>query len=229
MAGAAPKLDWRQAAAVIDHTLLRPDATRAQIMQLCQEAERYDFTAVCVQPCWVAECIRLLHATPVKVASVVAFPHGCTLATSKRLEAAELLRIGADELDMVLNVGALKSGNRALIEQEIRSVAELAHAAGALVKVIVETPVLTREEKLLAAEIALFAGADFVKTCTGFGPGGATIEDVALLRSALGARAGVKAAGGIRSASQLQALLQAGATRIGTSASVSILRELGAL
>jgi deoxyribose-phosphate aldolase len=169
-----------------------------------------------------------LRLSPVKVASVVGFPHGATLSTAKRLEAIEILRLGADELDMVLNVGALKSGEHALVASDIRGVVEVAHDAGALVKVILETALLNREEKVLACELAVAAGADFVKTSTGFASAGATVEDVSLLRMTIGDRAGVKAAGGIRTAADVKAMLDAGADRIGASSSVNILRELGA-
>jgi deoxyribose-phosphate aldolase len=222
-------LSWKSVARVIEHTLLQPDATRAQVIQLCNEAAQFGFAAVCVQPCWTALAVAHLHLSPVKVASVVGFPHGATLTTAKRLEAIEILRLGADELDMVLNLGALKSGELAGVQSEIRAVVEVAHQAGALVKVILETALLSREEKVLACQLALAAGADFVKTSTGFSSAGATVDDVALLRATVKDRAGVKAAGGIRTASDVAAMLAAGADRIGTSSAIGILRELGAL
>jgi deoxyribose-phosphate aldolase len=228
MAQTSESLNWKAVARVIEHTLLRPDATRDEIKQLCREASEYGFSAVCVQPCWTALAVANLHLSPVKVASVVGFPQGATLSTAKRLEAIEILRLGADELDMVLNIGALKSGERALVASDIRGVVEAAHDSGALVKVILETALLTRDEKVLACELAVAASADFVKTSTGFASGGATVEDVALLRATVGDRAGVKAAGGIRTAADLIAMLSAGADRIGTSSSIHILRELGA-
>lgn len=184
--------------------------------------------AVCVQPCWAALAVSLLRTTPVKVASVVGFPHGATLGSVKRYEAAELIRLGADELDMVINVGELLSGGRIAVENDIRGTVEVAHAAGAMVKVILETALLNHDQKVLACELAVAAGADFVKTSTGFASAGATIEDVALLRATVGERAGVKAAGGIRDAAKLLAMVEAGADRIGSSASVEILREMGA-
>jgi deoxyribose-phosphate aldolase len=212
MAHPVPSLDWRSAARVIDHSLLDPAVTREEIVRLCAEAERYGVAAVCVAPCWTALAAERLRTTPVRVASVVGFPHGTTLGSVKRFEALELVRLGADELDMMLNLGALKSGEAPAVEGEIRGVVEIARDAGALVKVILETSRLTQEEKTLACEMAVAAGADFVKTSSGFGPGGATVEDVAC---------------GIRTAAQLRALLEAGADRIGTSATVAILRELG--
>ncbi len=218
--------DWRAVARVIDHTLLSPEATAAQIEQLCREAAHYDFAAVCVDPAHVALAARLLRTTPVKVGSTIGFPHGATLTSVKRFEALQALRLGADELDMVQNIGALKAGDRARVEADMRAVVEVAHANGAIVKVILETALLTRDEKVLACELALAAGADFVKTSTGFASGGATVEDVRLMRSVVGNRAGVKAAGGIRNATEVAALLAAGADRIGTSASVAIMKEL---
>ena len=174
-------LDWRSAACVIDHTLLHPDATHDRIVQLCREAAAYGCAAVCIHPCWVPLAVSLLRPTPVKVCSVVGFPHGATLTSVKRTEAAELLRLGADELDMVINIGALKSGDSARVLADIRGVAEIARTAGALLKVILETALLTRDEKILACRISLEAGVDFVKTSTGFAEAGATVEDVALL------------------------------------------------
>lgn len=224
----AESIDWKSAARIIDHTLLRPEASREQVTKLCSEAALYGFASVCVQPCWTALAASLLRATPVKVCTVVGFPHGATLSTVKRFEAAELLRLGADELDMVINVGALKSGERVLVQNDIRGVVGVSHAAGALVKVILETALLTREEKTLACDLAVAAGADFVKTSTGFASAGATVEDVRLLRATVGEHASIKAAGGIRTAADLKAMLAAGADRVGASASVSIVRELGA-
>ncbi len=224
----AESIDWKSAARIIDHTLLRPEASREHVTKLCSEAALYGFASVCVQPCWTALAASLLRATSVKVCTVVGFPHGATLSTVKRFEAAELLRLGADELDMVMNVGAFKSGERVLVQNDIRGVVGVSHAAGALVKVILETALLTREEKILACDLAVAGGADFVKTSTGFAAAGATVEDVRLLRATVGERASIKAAGGIRTAADLRAMLAAGADRVGASASVSIVRELGA-
>ena len=220
-------IDWRSAAQMIDHTLLRPEATRWQIIRHCQEALPYGFATICVHPCWVALAVAELHGSGMKVDATVGFPQGAVLTTVKRYEAMELIRLGAGELDMVINIGALKSGDRAYVENDIRAVAEVAHAAGVILKVILETSLLNREEKVLGCELALAAGADFVKTSTGL-VGGATVEDVALMRSVVGSRAGVKASGGIRIAAELSAMVKAGANRIGTSAGVKIVKELGA-
>jgi deoxyribose-phosphate aldolase len=220
--------DWKAVAGVIDHTILKPEATPKQIEQLCREAAHYGFAAVCVQPGYVALAAALLRTTPVKVASVVGFPQGATLSSVKRFEAFQAVRLGADEIDMVQNVGALKAGDRDRVRTDIGAVVAVAHANGAIVKVILENALLTREEKVLACELALAAGADFVKTSTGFSSGGATVDDVALMRATVGSRAGVKAAGGIRTAADIAAMLKAGADRIGASASVAIVKELGA-
>jgi deoxyribose-phosphate aldolase len=219
--------DWRAAARLIDHTLLNTDSTRAQVTRLCGEALQYSFAAVCVHPAHLEAAAALLRGSPVKLDVPIGFPQGAHLTTVKRFEAIEALRLGAQELDMVMNVGALRSGERKLVESDIGAVVEVAHDAGALVKVILETPLLSREEKVLACELAVAAGADYVKTATGM-VGGATVEDVALMRFVVPAHVGVKASGGIRSAADLAAMIHAGAQRIGTSSSVSIIRELGA-
>ena len=218
-----------QLAAVLDHTLLKPEATRSQVIQLCQEAAQHRFACAMVNPAWVATAAEVLAGTGVPVGVVVGFPLGATLSASKRDETARVLRQGAHDVDMVLNVGLLKSGTREDFEAvrlDIRGVVELAHGAGAIVKVILETCLLSFEEKLRASEIALSAGADFLKTSTGFSSGGATVDDIALLRGVAGSRAGVKASGGIRSLADATAMLYAGATRIGASASVRIVAEL---
>ncbi len=220
--------DWKVVARVIDHTILKPEATPGQIEQLCREAIHYGFAAVCVQPSYVPLAASLLRGTPVKVASVIGFPQGATLTSVKRYEALQVIRLGAQEVDMVQNVGALKAGDRDRVQSDIRAVVEVAHDNGAIVKVILENALLTRDEKVLACELALAAGVDFVKTSTGFSSGGATAEDVALMRSVVGERAGVKAAGGIRTAADALAMRAAGANRIGASASVAIVQELGA-
>ena len=219
---------WLSIAQRIDHTLLRPDATRPQILRLCQEAIHFHFNAVFVHPSYVAAAAAMLRDSEVKVGTPIGFPQGATLTTVKRFEALETLRLGAQELDMVLNIGALKSGCDEFVGSDICSVAEAAHDAGAILKVIFETCLLTREEKIKACELSVAAGADFVKTSTGLAGGGATVEDVKLMRSVVGNRAGVKAAGGIRTAAEVQAMLDAGANRIGTSSGVAIMRELGA-
>lgn len=220
--------DWRAVARVIDHTLLKPEATADQITRLCQEAVRFGFATIFVQPWYVPLAASVAHGTQVKIGAPVGFPQGANLTATKRAEAQELLRLGAHELDMVLNIGALKSRDRKLVETDIRGVVEIAHEGGALLKVILETSLLTVDEKILACELAVAAGADFVKTSTGFAGGGATVDDVALMRGVVGKRAGVKASGGIRNAADLAAMLDAGANRIGTSAGVQIVQELGA-
>ena len=221
-------LTWQSAARMIDHTLLKPEGSREQIEKLCREAAKYEFASVCVNPTWVSLAAQLLRGTPVKVCTVIGFPLGATLTSVKRQEAEECLRLGAQELDMVMNVGALKSGDRGRVETDIRGVAEVVHSGGGRLKVILENVLLTREEKNTACEICVGAQADFVKTSTGFASGGATVEDVTLMREVVGNRAGVKAAGGIRTAADLKAMVAAGANRIGASASLAILKELGA-
>jgi deoxyribose-phosphate aldolase len=220
--------DWQTLAAVIDHTLLKPDATREQVENLCDEALRYRFACAMVNPIWVSTAVSVLSGTGVRVGVAIGFPLGASLVSTVRQEADALIRLGASELDMVLPIGMLKSGNHQGVHRAIHAVAAVAHHRGALLKVILETTLLTLEEKLRAAEIAIQAGADFLKTSTGFAPGGATPADVALLRGVAGARCGVKASGGIRTLADVKALLEAGANRIGASASVAIVRELGA-
>ena len=202
-------------AAVLDHTLLKPDATRAQVLQLCHEAAEHRFACAMVNPTWVSLAVAALAGTGIPVGVVVGFPLGATLSSSKRDETARVVKQGAHDVDMVLNIGFLKSGAAAdynVVRQDIRGVVDLAHAAGAIVKVILETCLLNFEEKLRAAEIALSAGADFLKTSTGFSTGGATADDISLLRGAAGRRAGVKASGGIRSLADAAVMLRAGAS-----------------
>jgi len=215
-----------EVAAMIDHTLLRPDATRKDVLALCREAAEYGFASVCVNPTWVAECARALRASPVKVCSVVGFPLGATTADVKHYETHRAIFDGASEIDMVINVGALKSGDLRLVERDIEAVASPCRDAGAISKVIIEAALLTDEEKIAACTVAKAAGADFVKTSTGFGPGGATAADVALMRRVVGEEMGVKAAGGVRDLEGLKAMVAAGATRIGASAGVRIVQEL---
>jgi deoxyribose-phosphate aldolase len=219
---------WQSLAAVIDHTLLKPDATRAQVENLCDEAIRYRFACAMVNPVWAANAVGMLSGTGVAVGVVIGFPLGTSLVSTLRQEAAGLTRLGVRELDMVIPIGQLKSGNHQAVHHTIQAAAEVAHDHGALLKVILETCLLTVEEKLRAAEIAIQAGTDFLKTSTGFSTGGATTADVALLRGVAGARCGVKASGGIKTLADVRALLEAGANRIGASSSVSIVRELGA-
>jgi deoxyribose-phosphate aldolase len=219
---------WQSLAAVIDHTLLKPEATRDQVESLCDEAIRYRFACAMVNPVWVSTAVSVLSGTGVPVGVVIGFPLGASLVSTLRHEAATLLRLGAHELDMVIPIGLLKSGNHQAVHHTIHGVALIAHHHGALLKVILETALLNVEEKLRGSEIAIQAGADFIKTSTGFAKGGATAADVALMRGVAGGRCGVKAAGGIRTLADVKALLEAGANRIGASASVAIVRELGA-
>lgn len=219
---------WQSLAAIIDHTLLKPEATRAQVESHCDEAVRYRFACAVVNPVWASTAVGMLAGTGVPVGSVVGFPLGASLVSTQRQEAAALARLGARELDMLIPVGQLKSGNHHAVQHTIYAVAHVAHHHGALLKIILETALLTVEEKLRASEIAIQAGADFIKTSTGFSSAGATAADVALLRGVAGGRCGVKAAGGIRTLADVRAMLEAGANRIGSSASVAIVRELGA-
>lgn len=229
LAFARQALSSRKAlAAVIDHTLLKPEATREQVLKLAKEAAEHEFACAMVNPYWVATAYAALVGTGVPVGVVIGFPLGANLTTTKRDEAAAMVRLGAHELDMVLNVGLLKSGENALVESDIRGVVEIAHDAGAIVKVILETCLLTMEEKLRASEIACSAGVDFLKTSTGFSSGGATAADVSLLRGVAGSRCGVKASGGIRTLDDARTMLEAGANRIGASASVAIVQALPA-
>ena len=217
----------RSLAAVIDHTLLKPEATREQVETLCNEAAKYGFACAMVNPAWAPIAASVLSGTGIPVGVVIGFPLGASLVSTLRQEVATLTRLGAREIDMVLPIGQLKSGNHQAVEHTIRSVASAAHHHGAILKVILETCLLTVEEKLRAAEIAIQAGTDFLKTSTGFSSGGATEADVALLRGVAGARCGVKASGGIRTLADARAMLEAGANRIGASAGVTIIRELG--
>ncbi len=211
-------------AAYIDHTLLKQDAAAPQIDRLCAEAAQYHFASVCVNPWYVPRCVKHLQGTGVKVCTVVGFPLGATTTESKVFETLQAVRSGAEEIDMVMNACAMKSGNTRAIEQEIQALAA-AVEGHAILKVILETCLLTEEEKILACQIAKRAGADFVKTSTGFSTGGATVADVALMRRTVGPEMGVKAAGGIRDYATAKAMLDAGATRIGASAGIAIVQQ----
>jgi deoxyribose-phosphate aldolase len=215
----------RSIASLIDHTLLKPEAAESGIVQLCREAREYGFKTVCVNPCWVDVARRELSNSSVVVCTVIGFPLGANLSEVKLNEARLALRQGAAELDMVQNVGALRSGNGAFVGAEISSLANLTHAAGAILKVIIETSVLSEEEKTVSCRLALAAGADFVKTSTGFSAAGATESDVRLMRAAVGPSIGVKASGGVRTLDALRRMVEAGATRVGTSSGVQILRD----
>jgi deoxyribose-phosphate aldolase len=212
-------------AATIDHTLLKPDASRHDIEKLCREASEFRFATVCVNPTWVALCARLLRGSSVGVCSVVGFPLGATTADVKQYETRRAIYDGATEIDMVINVGALKSGDLRTVERDIEAVVEPCRQCGAVSKVIIEAALLTDDEKVTACTLSKAAGADFVKTSTGFGPGGATPADVALMRRVVGVEMGVKAAGGVRDLEGLKAMIAAGASRIGASAGVKIVQE----
>ncbi len=217
------ELTSAQLAGYIDHTLLKQDATIGQIEKLCEEAAKYNFASVCVNATYAALCAKLLKDTGVKVCCVVGFPLGATLSSVKAFETGQVIADGAEEVDMVLNVSAMKSGNFTLVKDDVSTVVQAAHAKNALVKVIIETCLLTDEEKVKACQICQSAGADFVKTSTGFSISGATVEDVALMRKTVGPDMGVKAAGGVRSRDDVLAMIKAGATRIGTSGGVKIM------
>jgi deoxyribose-phosphate aldolase len=212
-------------AGLIDHTLLKPEASRDDIRKLCQEAVRFGFASVCINPWNVPLAAEMVRGTKVKVCTVIGFPLGATLSQIKIHEAEEAIKLGAQEVDMVINIGALKSSQDDVVESDIRGVVEAAHRAGAICKVIFETSLLTVEEKVRAALASKRAGADFVKTSTGFSTGGATAEDVALMRAVVGAGIGVKASGGVRTFDDLKKMVCAGATRIGASASVKIMEQ----
>ncbi len=211
-------------ARMIDHTLLKPDATPDQIAQLCYEARKFEFASVCVNPTHVKLCTDLLRGSPVKVCTVIGFPLGASSPKVKAFETETALREGATEIDMVINIGALKARDHDLVAKDINGVVRMAHAAGALVKVIIETALLTDEEKVTACLLAKEAGADYVKTSTGFSGGGATTEDVSLMRRVVGPEMGVKASGGVKTYEDARRLVEAGATRIGASAGVKIVQ-----
>lgn len=215
----------RAIARLIDHTLLRPDATHDQIAQLCFEARKYGFASVCINPAHVRLAAQLLKGSDVKVCTVIGFPLGATPPDVKAFEAQQAIRDGASEIDMVINIGALKSRDYERVARDIVAVVRTCHASGALVKVILETALLTAEEKVAGCLLAKECGADFVKTSTGFGPGGATVADVALMRRVVGPGMGVKAAGGVKTLLDAQKMVEAGATRIGASAGVKIVQE----
>lgn len=209
-------------AKLIDHTLLKADATQAEVTKLTEEAKKYQFASVCVNPTWVSYCAEQLQGTGVDVCTVIGFPLGANTPEVKAFEAANAIQNGATEVDMVINIGALKDGNNELVLRDIQAVVDAAKGK-ALVKVIIETCLLTDEEKVRACELAVQAGTDFVKTSTGFSTGGATPEDIALMRKTVGPDLGVKASGGVRSLEDLNAMVAAGATRIGASSGVKIM------
>ena len=218
--------DW---ASLIDHTLLKPEASESDIRRLCEEAARFGFASVCVNPAWVKRASEFLRGTSVPVCTVIGFPLGATLPDVKAYEARRAIFNGAREVDMVINVGALKSGDDCAVEDDIRAVVEAGHEDGILVKVIIETALLTDEEKVRACLASKNAGADFVKTSTGFAKGGATVEDVSLMRRTVGSALGVKASGGVKGIEDARAMFEAGATRIGASVGVKIAQEASGL
>lgn len=209
----------------IDHTLLKADAKKDQVEQLCHEAKEYGFASVCVNPTWVKLASKLLEGTEVKVCTVIGFPLGATTPETKAFETKNAIENGATEVDMVINIGALKSGDYNLVEEDIRAVVEAAKGR-ALTKVIIETSLLTDDEKVKACELSVKAGTDFVKTSTGFSTGGATAEDILKMRQAVGPTLGVKASGGVRNAEDARKMIEAGATRIGASSGIAIVKGL---
>jgi len=220
--GSHPSNDIAQ---YIDHTLLKPEATRDQIIQLCNEASEYHFASVCINPCWVKLCAEKLKGTGVDVCTVIGFPLGATRAEVKAVEAEYAISDGANELDMVINIGALKSDMLELVRDDIKAVVQSAKGR-AIVKVIIETCLLTDDEKIKACALSKMAGADYVKTSTGFSTGGATARDIALMREVVGPDLGVKASGGIKTIDDLRSMVSSGATRIGASAGVKILKAI---
>jgi deoxyribose-phosphate aldolase len=214
-------------AGLIDHTLLKPEATAADIRKVCAEARHYGFASVCVNPYWVTLVAKELAGSPVKVCSVVGFPLGANTTTAKILETQLAVRDGAREIDMVVNIGELRGGNHEAVERDIAAVVAVAHAGGAIVKVILEMCLLDEAQKIAGCNLSMSAKADFVKTSTGFSTGGATVEDIALMRRTVGAEMGVKASGGVRTLEDLQKMVAAGATRIGASSSVTIIEATG--
>lgn len=212
----------RSIARLIDHTILKPEATRAEVRQVCAEARTYEFASVCVNAFWVPFVSAELAGSPVLTCTVVGFPLGATSTESKVAETLAATRAGAREVDMVMNIGALRGGEAGVVEDDIRAVANATHSAGAILKVIIETALLDDAQKVLACQLSQKAGADFVKTSTGFSKGGATVEDIALMRRTVGPSMGVKASGGIRTLDALRAMVAAGASRVGASASVAI-------
>ncbi|MDS9471022.1 deoxyribose-phosphate aldolase [Sporosarcina pasteurii] len=209
----------------IDHTLLKADAKKDAIIDLCNEAKMYSFASVCVNPTWVKTAAELLEGTPVKVCTVIGFPLGTSTTETKAFETKNAIQNGATEIDMVVNIGALRGGDDELVKRDIQAVVEAA-ADNAIVKVIIETSLLTDAEKRTACELAVVAGVDFVKTSTGFSTGGATVEDVKLMRGVVGPELGVKASGGVRSFEDMEQMIEAGATRIGASSGVQIMNGL---
>jgi deoxyribose-phosphate aldolase len=222
--GTAQPAEPANIASFIDHTLLKPEASEADVLKVCAEAAEYRFKSVCVNPIWVKTVTTALKGSGVLACSVVGFPLGATPTDVKSFEARGAVLDGADEVDMVINIAAARAGDKGALVEDIAAVAETVHAGGAILKVIIETALLTDEQKVLACQAAVAAGADFVKTSTGFNGGGATVEDVALMRRTVGPDLGVKASGGVRSLADAQAMIAAGATRIGASSGIAIVK-----
>ena len=223
IAGAPAQADWKRLAAIIDHTLLKPETTSIDVERLCREALEYGFACVMLHPTYIALAAAMLAGTKMKIASVMGFPLGANTTSVKRYEALNAIRLGAREIDMVMNIGALKSGDRTRVEADMRGLVEVSHDNGAILKITVETALLSLEEKILACQLAVAAGADYVKSSTGFSRGGAVAADISLMRGVVGNKTGVKASGGIRTLEDAQSMIDAGANRIGTSAGITII------
>ena len=223
IAGAPAQADWKRLAAIIDHTLLKPETTSIDVERLCREALEYGFACVMLHPTYIALAAAMLAGTKMKIASVIGFPLGANTTSVKRYEALDAIRLGAREIDTVMNIGALKSGDRTRVEADMRGLVEVSHDNGAILKITVETALLSLEEKILACQLAAAAGADYVKSSTGFSRGGAVAADISLMRGVVGNKIGVKASGGIRTLEDAQTMIDAGANRIGTSAGITII------
>jgi len=223
IAGAPAQADWKRLAAIIDHTLLKPETISIDVERLCREALECGFACVMLHPTYIALAAAMLAGTKMKIASVIGFPLGANTTSVKRYEALDAIRLGAREIDMVMNIGALKSGDRTRVEADMRGLVEVSHDNGAILKITVETALLSLEEKILACQLAAAAGADYVKSSTGFSRGGAVAADISLMRGVVGNKIGVKASGGIRTLEDAQSMIDAGANRIGTSAGITII------
>ena len=223
IAGAPAQADWKRLAAIIDHTLLKPETTSIDVERLCREALECGFACVMLHPTYIALAAAMLAGTKMKIASVIGFPLGANTTSVKRYEALDAIRLGAREIDMVMNIGALKSGDRTRVEADMRGLVEVSHDNGAILKITVETALLSLEEKILACQLAAAGGADYVKSSTGFSRGGAVAADISLMRGVVGNKTGVKASGGIRTLEDAQSMIDAGANRIGTSAGITII------
>jgi len=222
---APAQANWQGLAALLDHTLLKPESTTAEVQQLCQEAAEYGFACVMLNPSNVVLASSILAGTGVKVGCVVGFPFGANTTNVKRYEALDAIRLGAREIDMVMNIGALKSGDRVRVQADMRGLAEVTHDNGSILKVTIETALLSLEDKILACQLAVAAGVDFVKSSTGFARAGAVPADISLMRGVVGEKLGVKASGGIRTLDDAQKMIEAGASRIGTSSSIAIVES----